>query len=173
MTDYINEGMFIGKRVPGDLLASTMDEKINLSSLRGITIVYAYPRTSPPTSPPIPGWDLIPGARGCTLQSRGFASHYTSIIAAGASEVYGLSTQVSAYQKEAQIRLRLPFDLLSDHDAKFSHNLGLPTFEVEGMTLLHRVTLVLKDGIVRKIFYPVKNPADNAGLVAQYLMSDI
>ena len=158
-----------GKPVPDLSLKATDGTSADLSSLDGITVIYAYPRTSPPDQPPIEGWDQIPGARGCTPQSKGFAEQHEAILQAGASRVFGMSTQDSDYQGEVVERLKLPFEILSDADLKLSDALGLPRFEAGGMTLLTRLTLVLEDGKVRKIFYPVDNPAENAAEVAAYL----
>jgi len=161
-----------GKPVPDFLLASTDDQQVNLASLKGISVVYAYPRISPPDQPSIDGWDDIPGAKGCTIQSRGFATNYGVIIGAGASHVYGLSTQLTGVQKEAVERLHLPFHLLSDHQMDVAHHLGLPRFNVGQLTLLSRITLVIEEGIIKKVFFPVHNAAKNAALVAKYLMTE-
>ncbi|MCV0427978.1 MAG: peroxiredoxin [Roseibium sp.] len=158
-----------GKPVPELTLTATDGTAADLSSLEGITVVYAYPRTSPPNQPPIEGWDQIPGARGCTPQSKGFAEQHDAILQAGALRVFGLSTQNSDYQAEVVERLNLPFEILSDAELKLADALGLPRFEAGGMTLLSRLTLVVEDGKVRKVFYPVENPAENAAEVAAYL----
>ena len=58
----------------------------------------------------IEGWDEIPGARGCTPQSCAFRDHFADLRAAGATEVFGLSTQDTAYQAEAVARQRAGAD---------------------------------------------------------------
>lgn len=158
-----------GQKVPNVHLSATDGTNVELGTLDGVTVVYAYPRTSPPGQPPIEGWDQIPGARGCTPQTKGFAEHHDAIIEAGASRVFGLSTQSSQYQKELVDRLSLPFSVLSDEELKLADALRLPRFEAGGMTLLTRTTLVLENGIVRKVFFPVENPAENAAEVVAYL----
>lgn len=85
------------------------------------------------------------------------------------AEVYGLSTQGTAYQREAAERLHLPFVLLSDEAMTFSGALRLPTFGVDGMTLLRRVTLVVRAGVVEHVFYPVFPPEQNAADVLEWL----
>jgi len=157
-----------GMRLPSVLLTSTAGEAIDLSSLPGKTVVYCYPMTGRPGSELPAGWDEIPGARGCTPQSCSFRDHHAEIEALGA-RVFGLSTQSTGYQREAAGRLRLPFELLSDEDLTFAEALDLPTFEVEGMVLLKRLTLVIDDGIVEKVFYPVFPPDRNAEEVVEYL----
>ena len=56
----------VGLAVPGVALESTDDGVVNLAELRGTTVVYAYPRTGVPGVANPDGWDLIPGARGCS-----------------------------------------------------------------------------------------------------------
>ncbi|MEZ5777953.1 MAG: peroxiredoxin [Paracoccaceae bacterium] len=151
-----------GTRLPPIPLDATSGDRIDLSRLRGRTVVYAYPRTSPPDAPPIEGWDQIPGARGCTPQSCAFRDHHAELLAAGASAVFGLSTQPTGYQSEVVERLHLPFALLSDHELALAKALGLPTFEAGGMVLLKRLTLILRDGAIERLIYPVTEPARNA-----------
>ncbi len=137
--------------------------------LKGRAVVYIYPRTGVPGVDAPPGWDDIPGARGCTPQSCGFRDHFAELKALGVAHVYGLSTQDSGYQREAAERLHLPFPILSDADLKLTHALGLPTFATSGMTLLKRMALVIDDGTIVKAFYPVFPPDKNAEEVIAWL----
>ena len=162
-----------GMRLPRLALASTGGRMVDLSALSGRTVVYAYPRTGEPDKDPPPGWDAIPGARGCTPQSCAFRDHYQELMRAGASEVFGLSTQDSAYQREVAARLHLPFELLSDAKLELTRALNLPTFDVAGMTLTKRLTLILRDGAVEHVFYPVFPPDRNAGDVLAWLKSPL
>jgi peroxiredoxin len=157
-----------GLRLPAISLCATSGAWVDLSGLPGRTVVYIYPRTGQPGVPLPTGWDDIPGARGCTPQSCAFRDHYQELKALGA-EVYGLSTQDTDYQREVADRLHLPFPLLSDASLAFGRALRLPTFEVAGMTLLKRVTLILRDGVVEKVFYPVFPPDRNAADVLAWL----
>ena len=157
-----------GMRLPSVPLASTVGGVVDLAALPGRTVVYCYPMTGRPGVPLPQGWDAIPGARGCTPQSCAFRDHYAELRALGA-QVFGLSAQDTAYQREARDRLHLPFALLSDEELAFARALRLPTFEVEGMTLLRRLTLVLRDGRVEHVFYPVFPPDANAGQVIAWL----
>ncbi len=131
-------------------------------------MVYVYPRTGRPDQPIPAGWDEIPGARGCTPQSCAFRDHHAELQALDA-RVFGLSTQDTAYQTEAVERLHLPFPLLSDADLAFGRALNLPTFEVDDMGLLKRVTLIVRDGRVDYLFYPVFPPDQNAAKVIAWL----
>jgi len=131
-------------------------------------VVYIYPRTGRPDVDPPTGWNQIPGARGCTPQSCAFRDHHAELAALGA-RVFGLSTQTTDYQKEAAERLHLPFPLLSDEALTFAEQLGLPTFVVDGMTLIKRLTLIVRDGVIVHVFYPVFPPDRNAEDVAAWL----
>jgi peroxiredoxin len=157
-----------GLRVPSILLPSTAGRLVDLAGLVGRTVVYCYPRTGRPDVDPPAGWNQIPGARGCTPQSCAFRDHHDEVRALGA-ELFGLSAQGTEYQREAVARLRLPFELLSDERLAFAHALRLPTFEVEAMTLIKRLTLVLEDGVIEAVFYPVFPPGQNAVDVIAWL----
>jgi peroxiredoxin len=162
-------GHLSGLALPSVPLRSTAGRDVDLSGLNGATVVYAYPRTGLPDRDPPPGWDQIPGARGCTPQACAFRDHHAELLAAGAAAVFGLSTQDSTYQLEAAERLHLPFELLSDQALRLTHALRLPTFEIQGHTLIKRLTLVLVDGRIEKVFYPVFPPDRNAGEVLAWL----
>jgi peroxiredoxin len=157
-----------GRPLPSVALPSTAGRRVDLAGLPGRTVVYVYPRTGRPDQEPPRGWNAIPGARGCTPQSCGFRDHHAELAALGA-RVFGLSTQDSAYQREAVERLHLPFEILSDGELRFARALGLPTFEVEGMTLIKRLTLILDGGRIEHVFYPVFPPDRNAGDVVAWL----
>ena len=132
-------------------------------------VLYAYPRTGRPGEDPlVPDWDAIPGARGCTPESCGFRDHAADLARSGAA-VAGLSTQDTGYQREAVRRLRLPFPLLSDVDLRLTERLRLPTFEAAGHRLLRRLTLVVRDGRIEHVFYPVFPPDRHAEQVLDWL----
>lgn len=150
-----------GLQLPSIPLLATDGTWIGLASLPGRSVVYIYPRTGRPDQPIPTGWDEIPGARGCTPQSCAFRDHHAEIAALGA-RVFGLSTQDTEYQREAAARLHLPFPLLSDADFHLTEALHLPTFEVEGMTLIKRMTWIVREGRIEHVFYPVFPPDQNA-----------
>jgi peroxiredoxin len=161
-----------GMTLPDLALAATSGPEVNLSRLKGRAVVYIYPRTGVPGRDAPPGWDDIPGARGCTPQSCSFRDHFADLKALGVAHVYGLSTQDSGYQREAAERLHLPFPILSDADLKLARGLNLPTFTTSGMTLLKRMALVIDDGVIIKVFYPVFPPDKNAVEVVAWLRSN-
>jgi peroxiredoxin len=160
-----------GMKLPDLSLRATSGGAVNLSKLDGRTVLYIYPRTGVPGVDLPPGWDAIPGARGCTPQSCGFRDHFAELKMLGISSVFGLSTQDSNYQREAAERLHLPFPILSDADLVFARALKLPTFATDGMTLLKRMALVIADGTIVKAFYPVFPPDKNAADVIAWLRS--
>ena len=159
----------VGMSWPDLALPATDGSSINLSRARGRTVVYAYPRTGRPGQALPTGWDAIPGARGCTPQSCGFRDHFAELAELGVAQLYGLSTQDGDDQREVALRLHLPFALLSDARLELQRALNLPTFAVDGMTLLKRLTLVLDDGTITKVFYPVFPPDRSAAEVIAWL----
>lgn len=154
--------------VPDLPLAATNGAKVNPGSLTGTTVIYIYPMTGRPDTPLPDDWDSIPGARGCTPQSCGFRDHYQELQALN-TDVFGLSTQTSEYQREAKERLHLPFELLSDDKLQLKTLLRLPSFEAAGMELYRRLTLIVRDGSIVKVFYPVFPPSENADGVIYWL----
>jgi peroxiredoxin len=158
-----------GSRLPDITLPATSGPSVSLSRLKGLTVLYIYPRTGVPGVDAPTGWDDIPGARGCTPQSCGFRDHFAELKALGVAQVYGLSSQDTAYQREAAERLHLPFPLLSDAELKLQSAIGLPTFSTSGMTLYNRMALVLDDATIVQVFYPVFPPDKNAEEVTAWL----
>ena len=156
--------------VPRVALKTTTGEEVRLNSLPGRTVLFCYPRTGRPDEELPPGWNAIPGARGCTPEACGFRDAHAQFTELGA-RVLALSTQDSAYQREMAERLHLPFPVLSDERLELTRALGLPTFETSGMTLLKRLTLVIDDGQIRHVFYPVVPPDGHAAEVLDWLRS--
>jgi peroxiredoxin len=162
----------IGMKLPVLSLQATNGEHIDLSSLQGRSVIYAYPMTGRPDVPLPDGWDMIPGARGCTPQSCAFRDLAHELKIAGAGHIFGLSTQSSDYQAEAAERLHLPFPLLSDVDMLLTNALKLPTLIVSDAILLRRLTLVINDAKIEHVFYPIFPPDQNASDVVDWLMAN-
>jgi peroxiredoxin len=159
-----------GMRMPGVSLLATDGSEVDLARIPGRIVVFAYPRTGQPgQTSPVDDWDMIPGARGCTPQTCAFRDLFKTMVAAGAARVFGLSTQDTAYQREAAERLHLPFPLLSDESLALTRALRLPTMSVAGMTLIKRLAMVIDDGVIKKVFYPVFPPDRNAPDVLAWL----
>ena len=160
-----------GLKLPSIPLPATSGAAIDLSKLSGRTVVYIYPRTGVPGRQMPEGWDAIPGARGCTPQSCGFRDHFAELKRLGVTQLFGLSTQDTAYQSEVVTRLHLPFPILSDAQFALTRAIKLPTFTVEGVALLKRMAWVIDDGVMTKVFYPVFPPDKSAAEVIAWLSS--
>ena len=158
-----------GLAMPAVRLPSTAGRLVDLGALAAPrTVIYCYPRTGEPGQPLPDGWDMIPGARGCTPQACAFRDHHRELAELGA-EVYGLSTQTTGYQREMAERLHLPFEVLSDASFALTDALRLPTFEADGMRLLKRLTLIVRDQRIEHVFYPVFPPDQSADQVMGWL----
>ena len=161
-----------GLQIPEISLASTTGDSVNLARIGGRTILFCYPRTGEPGQPVPLAWDQIPGARGCTPQCRAFRDRHSELISAGAAHLFGLSTQQTDYQREAANRLNLPYPLLSDHDLKLARALMFPTFEFNSMTLVKRLTLIIDEGRITHVFYPVFPPDQSARQTLEWLKAN-
>ena len=159
-----------GAIVSSVVLKATDGTSVDLSAMKGRTVVFAYPRTGEPGKPSlVDDWDMIPGARGCTPQTCSFRDLFADLRAAGAAHVFGLSTQDNAYQREMSERLHLPFAVLSDEKLALTRALGLPTMQFAGMTLLKRLALIIDDARIAHVFYPVFPPDRNGPDVLAWL----
>lgn len=152
-------------------LSSTGGGEVDLAALSsGPAVVYVYPRTGVPGVDPLDGWDAIPGARGCTPQSCSYRDEISAFRELGV-EVFGLSTQVTAAQQEFAEREHIPFPLLGDPDGELGTALALPTFVAGGDVLYKRVTLIVDDGTIVYVRYPVFPPNTDAGVTLAWLRS--
>jgi peroxiredoxin len=153
----------VGLELPSLMLESSAGPV----DVRDFDVIYIYPRSGRPGVPLLPGWDETPGARGCTPQSCAFRDVYPDLGVA----VAGLSAQTLDDQREFAERNRMPFPVIADPERKLGGALDLPTFEIEGLTLYKRLTLVADGGRIEKVFYPVFPPDQNAADVLAYLRS--
>lgn len=157
-----------GMEVPSFPLTSTSGRAVDISRSPGKTVLYCYPMTGRPDRELPENWNDIPGARGCTPESCAFRDLHVEFRSFGA-RVFGLSTQSTDYQREATERLGLQYELLSDENLEFAAALNLPIFEVEEMTLIKRLTLVVRDGRIEKVFYPIFPPDEHPSEVLKWL----
>jgi peroxiredoxin len=161
-----------GATIPRLELPTTDQRALNLAeAAQQLLVLYIYPRTGTPGQALPTGWDEIPGARGCTPQACAFRDLHAEIAATGAHTL-GLSAQNVAEQHEVVKRLGLPYALASDPLLTVAEALGLPTFEVDGMTLYKRLTLIADAGEIVKVFYPVFPPNRNAADVLEWLQAN-
>ncbi len=151
-----------GSAVADIELPSTAGGRRPLSLGRRPTLVFAFPWAGRPGEAlPADDWDAIPGARGCTAEACGFRDVHAELRALGL-EVVGLSAQSPARQLEVVQRLGLPYPLLSDERLELAGAMGLPTFAAAGRTLLRRLTMLVRDGMVERVWYPVFPPDRHA-----------
>jgi peroxiredoxin len=161
----------VGRNLPPVSLPATAGPPVRLDALgAGWSVLYCYPRTGRPEADPPPGWDDVPGARGCTPQACRYRDHYAELRALEA-QVFGISTQTTDYQQEMAARLQLPYPVLSDADFRLTDALGLPTFQIEGMRLLRRLTLLVRANRIEHCLYPVFPPDADADHVLDWLRS--
>lgn len=161
----------VGLVMPSLAFAATDGRKVNLAELgRGRAVVYLYPLTGVPGTDLPEGWDAIPGARGCSTEACDFRDHFTLLRDVGVESVLGISSQDSDYQREVVDRLRLPFPMLSDPTFALAEALTLPTFAAPGHERLYaRLTLIVKDGSIEHVFYPIFPPNTHAQQVLDWL----
>ena len=158
----------LGSTLPSVSLTSTTGKTVALSTYTGTLVIYFHPMLGRPDSPPLIGWNDIPGARGCTPQTCAFRDLHAELKQLGV-EVFGVSAQRLEDQQEAHARLQLPFALLNDGQLTLAQALKLPTFEYENIHLIKRLTVIATGGVIRKVFYPVFPPNNNAGEVIAWL----
>jgi peroxiredoxin len=160
-----------GMALPRLRFPSTLGETVDLAEIAsGCLVAYVYPRTGTPGKPSPAGWDDIPGARGCTPQSCAYRDSLAEFSALGAT-VIGISAQSPEEQAEFAEREHIPFPLLSDANLVLAGELRIPAFEVEGMTLYKRLTVIAEQGRISRAFYPVFPPDHNAAEVLTWLRS--
>lgn len=153
-----------GLAMPAIALPATDGTQIDLSTKAGLSVLFVYPWTGRAGLPNPPRWDDIPGAHGSTPEAEGFRDRHAEFKALGAT-IFGLSSQDTAHQSELAARLALPFRILSDRDFRFADALQLPRFKAGGKTYLERLTLVVRDGRLERLFYPVPVPPGHAAEV--------
>ncbi|GAS89216.1 MerR family transcriptional regulator [Mycolicibacterium brisbanense] len=160
-----------GQPMPSLTVQTSDGGRVDLSALpHGRTIIYLYPLTGRPGVDIPEGWDSIPGARGCSTEACSFRDHHDELRAAGAVGIYGMSSQSPEYQAEVVERLHLPFHMLSDPEFSLADTLSLPTFAASGHPRLYsRLTLVVTDGVIEHVFYPIFPPNTHGQQVLDWL----
>jgi peroxiredoxin len=158
-----------GTRMPEVSLQGIDGQTHELVDLtRARAVLYLYPATGVPGRDPAPGWDDIPGAPGCTVQSLGYRDRHAELDALGIT-VVGISAQDSAEQQEFARRTSIPFLLLSDPEFALHDCLGLPVFEAEGRRFYKRLAMVIEDGVIQHVEYPVFPPDRNAEAILDWI----
>jgi peroxiredoxin len=168
MTEEMHDLVAPGAVLPPIALPATDRTEIDLAARAGRCVIVVYPLTGRQGLLDPPNWDDIPGAHGSTPELEGFRD-LAGRFAAYDVAILGLSLQTTDYQQEVVERLRLPFSLLSDTEGVFSDALQLPRFKTGGVTYLKRLTLLVSDGVVENVFYPIQDPAGHAAEVIDWL----
>jgi peroxiredoxin len=160
----------LGIHVPSLALTATTGT-IDLADLASnLLVLFVYPHATGLVGAPAPGWELIPGARGCTAEARGFRDHHDSLRHLGA-DVAGLSVQTVDEQRAFAARVGIQFPLISDPRGELAATFGLPMFMAGTATFYRRLTLIAKVGRVNKIFYPIPEPDRHAADVVAWLQA--
>jgi len=162
----------LGARIADVALPSTAGGDVSLARLAGRTVLFIYPMTGTPGVALPDGWDAIPGARGCTPHACAFRDLHADLKRGGASAVFGLSTQTLPEQQVAAERLHLPFPLLSDSGLGLARSMTLPAMVVNGKVMIKRLAMIIDDGTVMHVFYPVFPPDRNADDVLAWLTAN-
>lgn len=158
-----------GREMPPVVLEATSGRRVHVAEAsQARTVFFFYPRNGRPGEPIPPGWDQVPGARGCTPHSCAYRDHYAGFQALGV-RVFGVSSQDTAWQREFAERTRLPYALLSDREFRLTDALRLPTFDFDGVRLIKRLAIVADRSRIVKVFYPVFPPDKNAEEVLDWL----
>lgn len=157
--------------MPQIRLESTIGGSIDVwSAFQRSSVLFIYPRAGSPLEPNTNQelWDRTPGARGCTPQSCSFRDLYGEFQSLGI-EIFGLSIQSPTVQQEFVMRNHIIFPILSDHEYRLTDALRLPTFIFENERLIKRMALFVENGFIRKVFYPVFPPDQNASDVLNWV----
>jgi peroxiredoxin/DNA-binding transcriptional MerR regulator len=163
----------LGALLPPLELPSTDGDRVDLGNLgTGRTLIYVFPMTGAPGQDMPDGWDAIPGARGCSPHNCDMRNHYADLMQAGVHRVFGLSGQPMEYQRQLVKALRLPYPLLTDEGLRLAQDPGLPTFSAADMTLFKRQALLIADGVIEHVFYPVFPPDRHAETVLSWLYNN-
>jgi peroxiredoxin len=153
-----------GTRLPPVRLPASNGAEVLVGEPSGRTLIFCYPHIGEPGAALPADWDLIPGARGCTTEACGFRDWYAESAELDV-QIFGVSTDDSAYQQKCVERLALPFPLVSDSGLELASAWRLPLFEAEGRVYLKRLTMLMRDGVVERVWYPVFPPDRHAAEV--------
>ena len=145
----------LGMEIPEISLLTSNGDYIKLRRKESFRIVmYFYPMTGRPDKPLPKNWNDIPGARGCTPENCSFRDNYDELVKLNALPI-GITSQSIEDIKEMVRRLKINFDILSDYNLSFAKSLKLPTFSVDSAVYIKRLTLIVDNYKIVKVFYPV------------------
>jgi peroxiredoxin/GNAT superfamily N-acetyltransferase len=173
--------------IPPVVLEASQGDRVNLREFTQTpAVLFFYPRTGVPGEPPGAGfsgesWDSIPGARGCTPQSCSFRDTARDFASLGV-RIAGIATNTAEHQREFASRMHITYPLLSDSALALTRAMRLPTFEFPDLpaapgrgpmptTMIRRMAWYVERGVIRRVWYPVFPPDQNAATVLAWLRS--
>jgi peroxiredoxin len=143
-----------GKRLPALSLPSTTGTHVDLLDVHR-AVVYLYPGVM---------WTAEGGYDSPVLdeaQHRAFADHWHDLLALNCLSL-GVSSQSPDEQSVTAGALGIGQPLLCDSDRRLARELGLPTCGVDEESWYCRLTLVVNDGAIAQVFYPVTSVVRSA-----------
>lgn len=149
--------LIAGTRLPDVALSATAGGDVNLARFQERAIIFVYPMTGAPGVANPPDWDAIPGAHGSTPEAERFRDLEAEFELLD-YEIFGLSSQSAAEQRAFAERAGISYLLLSDPTLAFADPLRLPRFETGGTTYLKRLTMIVRNGVIYRVIYPVHPP---------------
>lgn len=158
----------VGMGVPNVPLLNARGGRVNLAHIDEPMAIYVFAHLESDESPMPDGWDQIPGARGCTVQTVAYSNHYDRFSELGA-RVFGLTLQPVAYLADAIERLEIRHELLSDEAGTLTEALRLPTFHVSDTEYLRRLAFTAAAGTIQRVWYPIFPPGSEIPEVLDWL----
>ena len=162
----------LGITIPSIILPSTMGDSLDICKIDTcFVILYFFPMMANPEKSLPLGWNDIPGARGCTPQNITMNEHYDDLLKFDATPI-GISTQkIEELSKLSSVR-GFSQIILSDKSLNLKEKLNIPTFQIDDETFYKRLTLIVKDSKIIKVFYPVFPPDKHVWEVLKWLKNN-
>ena len=162
----------LGMIVPSMTLQSSIGDSLDVSKVKSeFVVLYFVPMMAVSEERLPSGWNDIAGARGCTPQNITINEHKDDLLKYDAIPV-GVSTQPIDELTELSSLRKFSQPILSDNSLKFQEKLNIPTFQVENKTMYKRLTLIVKESKIIKVFYPVFPPDKHIFEILEWLKND-
>ncbi len=144
--------------MPAIILPSTKGNMVDIGRIEAnFVVLYFFPMMAVSEGSISEEWDKIPGARGCTPQNIAINEHLDELSRHGAIPI-GISTQSIRDLSKISLTRHLSQHVLSDSDLKLKQELNIPVFQVENTVMYKRLTLIIKNSKIVKVFYPIFPP---------------
>jgi peroxiredoxin len=160
----------LGMTIPNITLPCTKDPVLDISKICShYKILYFFSMIAIPSeNVPSSKWNDIPGARGCTPQNISMSKHSNDLQKYDAVSI-GISTQpINELAKVSTLRKFLQ-PLVSDSGLEFQEKLNIPTFKFESKTMYKRLTLIVRESRIVKVFYPIFPPDKHIFEILEWL----